>query len=90
MRLERKCPLLTLAGADDKPLADEIELDLEDFIADRDRRRAKPTRAHIERDLPAVVEPRRQCEPDFADDLRPKLRSCSCVAKQDTTDWAKR
>ena len=55
-------------------MADEIELDLEYLRPDRDRRRAKSPGGHIERRLPAVIEPGGEREPDLADDLGPEMQ----------------
>ncbi|MBV8095187.1 MAG: hypothetical protein JO110_18545 [Acetobacteraceae bacterium] len=57
LRLERKAPLLAATCAREEAMSDEIELDLEDFAADRDLGGAEPARGDIERDLPAVIEP---------------------------------
>ena len=55
-------------------MADEIELDLECLRSDRDRRCAKSPGRHIERRLPAVIEPGGEREPDLADDLGPEMQ----------------
>ena len=80
LRLERKLPCVASAGARDEAVADEVELDLEDFVADRDRRGAEPACGNVERNLPAMVEPGRQRQPDLAHDLRPELQGCGCLA----------
>src|SRR5204863_7532899 len=80
LRLQRKFPFLAPASARDQSMADEVELDLEDFAAGRDRRGAKSACGNIEGDLPTVVEPRRQRQPDFTYDLSPELQCCGCVA----------
>ena len=41
LRLERQRPFVTPARPRDEARADEVEFDLEDLVADRDRRRAK-------------------------------------------------
>jgi hypothetical protein len=41
LRLEPKRPFVASTGADDQPVTDKIELDLEDFVVDRDRRGAE-------------------------------------------------
>src|SRR6185437_12004663 len=74
LRFQRQPPLLAAAGAGDETMVDEVEVDLEDLAADRDRRGAEPARRDVERDLPAMVDPRRQLQPDLADDLRPELQ----------------
>ena len=61
-------------------MADEVELDLEDFGADRNGRGAEPARGDIERHLPAMVEPGGERQADFADDLQPKLQGRGRVA----------
>src|SRR5271156_3449892 len=55
--LERDAAFLALAGAGGEAMEDEVELDLEDFGADRNGRGAEPARGDIERHLPAMVEP---------------------------------
>jgi len=74
LRLERQRPLLAAAGSRGEAVAGEVELELEDLAADRNRRGAEPARRHVERNLPAVIRPRRQRQPDLADDLRPELQ----------------
>src|SRR3954452_17134651 len=74
LRLERQRPLLAAAGSRGEAVADEVELELEDLAADRNRRGSEPARRDVERNLPAVVGPRRQRQPDLADDLRPELQ----------------
>ena len=61
-------------------MVDEVEVDLEDFAADMDRRRAQAARADVERHMPAVVQPRRQREADLADHLRPAMQGRARVA----------
>jgi hypothetical protein len=71
--LERERPFLAPAGAGQEAVADEIKLELKDFVADRNWRRAEPPCGHVERDLPTVIQPGRQGQPDLAYDLRPEL-----------------
>src|SRR5438105_1367045 len=52
LRLEWKLPFVAAAVAHDDAMADEVEVDLEDLVADRDRRGAKPARGNVEWDLP--------------------------------------
>ena len=61
-------------------MAYEVKLDLKDFAARWDRRGAKSACGDVEGDLPAVIEPGRQPQADLADDLRPELQGCGCVA----------
>ncbi len=51
-----------LAGArpDFETMGHEVEVDLEQFCTGRDPRRSDPARVDVERDMPAVVEPRGQ------------------------------
>ena len=79
LRLERKASLLVATRAREETVSDEIELDLEDFAADRDRRGAEPACGDIERDLPTVIESGGQLQPDLADDLSPELQCCGCL-----------
>src|SRR4029077_10435785 len=69
LRPERKGPFLATAGARDQAVADKVELDLQDLVADRNRRRAETACGDVERDLPAMIEPGCQHESDLADDL---------------------
>ena len=69
-----------LRRADDQAMVDEVEVDLAAGRAGVDRRSAEPARSDVERHLPAVIEPRRQREPDLADDLRPQLQRGGAVA----------
>jgi hypothetical protein len=73
LRLQRHASLFTATGAQNELVTDEVEFDPEDFATDRYRRRAQPACGDIERNLPSVIEPRRQHQPDFADDLRPEV-----------------
>lgn len=75
LRLKRKRPFLAAAGAGDEAVADEVELDLKDFIADRNRQRAKPACGNVEWNLPAMVDPGRQLQPDLAHDRGAERRA---------------
>ena len=61
-RLQRQFARLTPAGAHDKAMADKVKLGVQDFAVGRDRRRSKTSRADVERNLPAMVEPGRQLD----------------------------
>src|SRR5207249_368899 len=71
---ERKRSRLAVAGADEKSMFDEIEVDLEGAFTVRDGRGAEPARRDVQGDLPPVVLHRRKREPRLADDLRPQLQ----------------
>jgi hypothetical protein len=70
LRLERERLFLAPAGAGQEAVAYEIELELKDLVADRDRRRAEPPCSHVEGDLPTVIQPGCQGQTDLAHDLR--------------------
>ncbi len=69
-----------VVGRDDQPVVDEVERDLERPRAMAYWRGRKPARRHIERDVPPVVHQRRGGQPDFADDLSPKVKSVTGLA----------
>src|SRR6185312_5760632 len=79
LRLERQASLGARARASDEPVCDEIELHLEDLAPERNRRGTEPTGRHVERDLPAVVEPGSEREPHLAHDLRPQVQRRSGI-----------
>src|SRR4029077_12225246 len=80
LRLERQRLGLAQARACNEAMADEIEFELEVLALIRDRRGAEPARRHIERGMPAMVEPGRESTADIADDLRTTLQSGRGVA----------
>ena len=61
-------------------MADKIQLDLEYFCPDRYRRGPKPSSGHIEGNLPAVVDPGGQGQPDLANNLGPELQGHGRIA----------
>jgi hypothetical protein len=79
-RLQRQFARLTPAGAHDEAMADKVKFGFEDFAVGRDRRRSKTSRGDVERNLPAMVEPGGQHQPDLADNLGPELQCCGGVA----------
>ena len=91
LRPERQGSFGASAGPHAEPMADKIELDLENLGPDRDRRRAESAGGHIERRLPAVIEPRGQRQPDLADDLGPEMqgreRLAPCRIGEVRPDW---
>src|SRR5260370_3480692 len=78
-RLELDRPFVATAGAGAQAVADKVEVELKYFVADWDRRRAKPACGNVKWDLPAVVDPGGQRQPDLAHDLGPELQGCGCV-----------
>src|SRR5260221_1109717 len=80
LRSERKSLFLALAGPPDQLVVEEIKLELKSFFADRDRRCAEPAGGNVKRDLPAMVQPGGQRQPDLADDLRPELQCLRGIA----------
>ena len=73
-RLQNDLSDLTVARAQPQHVIDEVELDLKIAVACRDNRGDEAARAHAQRHVPGVVEPRRQRQPRLADDLRPELQ----------------
>ena len=55
-------------------MIDEVEVDLEPAVTVRDRRRRQAPRRHVQRDVPPVVERRREGQPHLADDLGPHVQ----------------
>ena len=82
LRRERKRPFLATAGASEEAVADEVELDLEDFVPCGNRRRTKPASRDVKWYLPAMVDPGRKPEADLAYDLRPELQGRGRVAPE--------
>jgi len=54
---------------------DEIKAYLERARTVRYGRSGQASRSHVERDVPGVVDPRTQGQPNFADNLRPQVKS---------------
>jgi hypothetical protein len=52
-------------------MLDEVELDLQHAALERDRPGGQAARRDIERDMPRMIEPRRQRKAHLADNLRP-------------------
>ena len=77
---ERQRAFHAVAAARDKTMRDEIEFEFEDIVADGHRRSAEAARGDVKRYLPAMIQPRRQLQPDLADDLRPELQGRDRVA----------
>jgi hypothetical protein len=71
---------LTAAGDDPEYVIDEIELDLENPQAARDRRSRKAAGAHVERDFPPVIQMRAEREAQFTHHLRPHVQRRARVA----------
>ena len=74
LRHERERFPLAVAGADEQPMIDKIEVDLERAFSVRNGRGPEPARRDVQDDLPPVVLHRREREPRLADDLRPELQ----------------
>ncbi len=58
--LEHELTEMSVARPHPKHVVDEVEIDLEAARAVGDRRRGQPARGDVERDVPGVIEPRRQ------------------------------
>ncbi len=78
-RRERDGAGVTIVGTNHQPVREKIEFDIEEPVAVGDRRGRQPAWAHIEGDLPPVIEQRGVREPDLADDLRPHMQGLACV-----------
>jgi hypothetical protein len=55
-------------------MIEEIEIELEGAIAERNWRRGQPPRRHKEHNVPGMIEPGRLREADLAHDLRPEMQ----------------
>src|SRR5207248_860963 len=73
-RPQLKCDDLAVAALDEQFVIDEIKLDLKDTIAERYGGRRQPACRHIERNIPPMINKRRQLHPDLSDDLRPHVQ----------------
>jgi hypothetical protein len=78
--LERHNAASGLAALNDEQVIDEIEIDLENAGAIEHGRRGEAANGGIKRNVPAVVDLRRECEPDLTDDLHPELQRGAGVA----------
>src|SRR5579862_1669972 len=57
-------------------MCDEVELNLEDFVAMGNSRGGQASRVDVQSHFPPVVDARSEGEADFADDLRPHVKGC--------------
>ena len=72
-----------MSFADEKAVAAEIELDFENLLAKGHRSCPQTPRSHVKRNLPAMIDPGRQRQSDFADDLSPEMqRRGRCVPRR--------
>ena len=60
-------------------MIDEIETNFENSSAMRNWRSCEAARCYIKRDVPGMIRPRREREPNLADDLRPHVQCCACL-----------
>ena len=67
----RKCPSLVRSHSTWSRKSKSI---CETARAVGDRRGGQPARGHVERDVPGMIEPRRQRQADLAGDLRPQMQ----------------
>ena len=74
LRPELDCFDRAIVFQNEQIVIDKIEIDLERVVRVRDWRRAKAARSQIKCDVPGMIDPRRQHESDFADDLRPHMK----------------
>jgi len=72
-RRQGERPSLTIGRARNELMVDEIELDLERSLANRHGRGTKPSRRHVEHDLPTMILHRRERESRLPDDLHPPM-----------------
>ncbi len=56
-------------------MIDEIKAYLERARTVRYRRSGQSSRGHVKRDVPRVIRPQTQGHPNFADNLRPHVKS---------------
>src|SRR5262249_57793863 len=77
--LEHDLAELPGTRADPEHMIDEIEINLKAAAVPRDRRGRQPACRHVESDLPRMIEPGRQLQPDLADDLGPEVHRVACV-----------
>src|ERR1700682_2810294 len=70
-RLQRYRFHRPVAGLDQEPMVDEVEIDLKYARVIPDRRSGEPSRGKVERNGPGVIAPGRLDQPYLADDLRP-------------------
>jgi hypothetical protein len=64
LRSQRYLPLL-----DTKQMVDEIEVDLKNSFAERNRRGREPARRHVESDVPGMIEPWSLRQSNFAEPI---------------------
>jgi hypothetical protein len=76
---ERNRPGAAVAEPDVEAVVDEIEVDLENSAAERDRRGREPARGDGEADLPPVVQEGDELELDLAHDLGPHVQGVEGV-----------
>jgi hypothetical protein len=69
LRSQRYLPLPSVACLDTKQMVDEIEVDLKNSFAERNRGGREPARRHVESDVPGMIEPWSLRQSNFADNL---------------------
>src|SRR5918995_4472786 len=77
LRLERETAAAAVTRSDREAMFHQIEIDLKLTVAVRNRRRGEPTRRHVKRGMPRMVDPRRLNETDLSDDLQPHVQGIS-------------
>src|SRR6185312_16251287 len=70
---------ISVAHAQPNDVLDEIELDLQTPAVTGHRRSRQPPSRHVKGDMPRMIEPWRQREPDLADNLRPQMQRVARV-----------
>ena len=73
-RFQRKTTGTAVARVDRKPMLHEVKIDLERLIAVRNGRRREPRGRHVQRDMPAMIDPGTLRQPNLAGDLHPPVQ----------------
>src|SRR5581483_1469112 len=77
---ERYGSAIAVAGFEQECMLKEIEVNLQRAFAVWHRRGCKTANGRVERNVPCVIDCRRECEPDLASNLHPQLQSCAGIA----------
>src|SRR5437763_10672233 len=78
-RLELDRFFHAIALQNSQPMIDKIKTDFERVAAVRNRRSRKTARSDIKRDVPRMIGPGREGEPDLAHDLHPHMQGGASV-----------
>jgi len=69
-----------ITGVYRQAMMDEVEVHLEHPLSEGNCRRGQTARGQFKRDIPPIVQERRQLQLDLADDLRPHVQCRVCVS----------